>query len=260
MLSVGMKAEYLRRAKPFAALDAPGLAILAERAGERSASAGEVVVEEGEPGDTIYVVCEGHVEVARGEGTDEVVVATLGPGEFFGEMAPLSGRVRTATVRAAEETLLVFVRGKALQLLIQYAPDVAFALLGALSERLDAATDVIVDLVSTNPPLGRLAVVEGPDAGREFLLRRRHVTIGRATGSVIGDLHRYALHEPESAVAVEHAELLLEAGRTYLIPLTPEHQTRLNGTRIEATVELRPGDRIGIGTSEIRFDPTPTGD
>lgn len=260
VLTVEEKAAYLKRARPFAVLDAASLHGLAERAGERDLEAGEVAVEEGEPGDTLYVVCEGRVEVAKTDGDDLVVLASLGPGQFFGEMAPLSGRARAATVRAAVPSRIVFVRGKALRLLIQQSPDVAFAILGDMAERLDAATEVIVDFVSASPTVALLAVEAGPDEGRVFLIRRRRVTLGRATGSVIGDLYRCALHEDEEAVAIDHARIVLEGDRYYLIPLGGELATCLNATPTAETVELRSGDRIGLGGSVLRFETAPEGD
>ena len=69
--------------------------------------AGEVVFRAGEPGDALYIVAAGKVEVlAGGEGADIAShsIAQLKDGETFGEMALLAGGVRTATVRAVENT------------------------------------------------------------------------------------------------------------------------------------------------------------
>lgn len=64
-------------------------------------SAGDAMVVQGQPGDRFYVLMDGRAEVARREADgDETVVAELGVGDFFGEMALLDGRERSATVRA----------------------------------------------------------------------------------------------------------------------------------------------------------------
>ena len=66
----------------------------------RSFEPGAIVVEEGGPGDSMYVVARGFLDVAMGKGDKELHLAVLGPGDFFGESALLSGKSRTATIRA----------------------------------------------------------------------------------------------------------------------------------------------------------------
>lgn len=72
-----------------------------------SFGAGDVIVEQGSHGDHIYWVETGLVEVfGTGDEGGEVVLARLGPGRYFGELAPLLGTPRTASVRAVETTTL----------------------------------------------------------------------------------------------------------------------------------------------------------
>ena len=63
---------------------------------------GEEVFRQGDIGDRIYIIASGHAEVARGENGLEAVLARLGPGEYFGEMALLNRTTRNATVRCLE--------------------------------------------------------------------------------------------------------------------------------------------------------------
>ena len=58
-----------------------------------------MVFQAGDPGDALYLIVSGEVEVIDEDGPREHVVAVLGPGEFFGEMALLGEPRRTATVR-----------------------------------------------------------------------------------------------------------------------------------------------------------------
>ena len=73
---------------------------------ERRVTAGEIVFRTGDPGDALYVVAEGKVEVLDGDGR---VLAALGEGQAFGEMALLSSGTRTATVRAQTDALLLAI-------------------------------------------------------------------------------------------------------------------------------------------------------
>jgi len=70
---------------------------------------GEVVFHQGDVGDCVYVIRKGACDVLRMNGEQEHLLATLGPGEYFGEMAVLSGHGRNATVRAqtAMDVLLI---------------------------------------------------------------------------------------------------------------------------------------------------------
>jgi NADH dehydrogenase len=66
---------------------------------------GEAIITQGEIGDRFYIIEKGRVEVARvSNGGPEVRLATLGPGEYFGEVALMRDLARTATVRALEPT------------------------------------------------------------------------------------------------------------------------------------------------------------
>lgn len=64
-------------------------------------AAGEVIVTEGAPANTVYWIEEGEVEVVRDNDEGQAVVTTLGPGRYFGELASLLATARTASVRAA---------------------------------------------------------------------------------------------------------------------------------------------------------------
>jgi uncharacterized protein YhbP (UPF0306 family) len=74
----------------------------------RTADPGEVIVREGAPADKFFIVVEGEVEIRRADGAgDGEVMSTLGPGHFFGEIAIMRDRPRSATVRATAPTTLL---------------------------------------------------------------------------------------------------------------------------------------------------------
>jgi len=76
--------------------------------GRRELAADDVLFKQGDPGDLVYVVESGTIEVARERvGAEPEVVARYGPGSYFGELAPLYGLRRSATARAVEPTTVV---------------------------------------------------------------------------------------------------------------------------------------------------------
>src|SRR3989339_219887 len=160
MLSVADKSACLARGV-FARLDPASLRALAERMGEREFTAGQPVFLEGEPGDEIFVVASGAVEVLRGGR----VIAALGTGELIGEMAVLGKGVRTASGRARGAARLLFPRAKALPLLIQQIPEIAFAIFNALVERLDSTTELAFFLANPPAERGEVRVTAGDLAG-----------------------------------------------------------------------------------------------
>ena len=75
----------------------------------RSLAPGEILFHDGDIGDALYIVARGNVEVIERNPNGEQILAELGPGQTFGEMALLSGGPRTATTRAREATELLAI-------------------------------------------------------------------------------------------------------------------------------------------------------
>lgn len=92
---------------------------------------GEKLIEKGEHGDTMYIVCGGNVKVHDGD----LILAHLGKGHAFGEMAALDGEVRTASITAIEETQLIQLNRDDLFSLIEKEPQVAKSLIHFLCQR-----------------------------------------------------------------------------------------------------------------------------
>jgi signal transduction histidine kinase len=102
---------------------------------ERKFPAGQEIFQEGAPGDGVYFVKDGLVEISAGQG-DRRVFTRLGTGEIFGEMSIIERRPRSATATAAADTEVYFLpRGEMLSF-IQRSPGLAFALLQQISHRL----------------------------------------------------------------------------------------------------------------------------
>src|SRR5262245_27938900 len=101
---------------------------------------GEQIIRQGDPGDLMYFIMRGQVEVDRrlGNGGPHFARLALEEGEFFGEMALLEQRPRTATVTALEPTECLAVNREQLNELLRASPDLAVSMLGVMSRRLRA--------------------------------------------------------------------------------------------------------------------------
>ena len=102
------KAEYwFRRVDLFEALDDNECALLSSAATKRHFRAGEVIIEQGARGSSMFLIVEGVVQVSvENDDSDEAVVGNLTIGEVFGEMSLLTGARRAATVMAKRPTVL----------------------------------------------------------------------------------------------------------------------------------------------------------
>jgi sigma-B regulation protein RsbU (phosphoserine phosphatase) len=104
--------------------------------------AGEVLFCECDPGESLYIILEGRLEVLLALGTpDERQLAVFGPGEFIGEMSLLiPGRARTASVRAVEAARLWMMTHHDFDDLLVRQPKLAYTIVQTLTKRLDATT------------------------------------------------------------------------------------------------------------------------
>ena len=112
----------------------------------RAFKPGEVIVEEGRTGNGLYVILSGRVEVVKGlaQGTPQVI-ANLGPGEPFGEMALLGEWKRTASVRAVEEAECIGMDRWVFLAYLEREPRIAIRLLQLLAQRLAEMDDRFVE-------------------------------------------------------------------------------------------------------------------
>ena len=102
---------------------------------ERQFAAGQVIFEEGAPGDGVYFVKSGLVEISAGKG-ERHVFSRLGPGEVFGEMSVIEHRPRSAAATAAENSEVFFLPRGEMLTFIQRSPGLSFSLLQQISHRL----------------------------------------------------------------------------------------------------------------------------
>jgi CRP-like cAMP-binding protein len=130
----------LRRTDVFGGLDDEALADLAERTLTRTYRRGQYIWYQGDPGETLLVVCGGRVKVVFGAETgDEAVLVTLGECAVLGELAVLDGSARSASVVAVEPTTaLLLGRATVLDVMARHRSvlDAMLRALGTLVRRL----------------------------------------------------------------------------------------------------------------------------
>jgi CRP-like cAMP-binding protein len=134
-------AEALASAVPkaplFSDLSSEAFVELVERCPLRHFASGERILQQDAPGEAFYVICEGQVAVRREEGGAVLQLAQLAEGDFFGEMALLSGAPRVASVDAlVDGTLVLEISTALLTELTRRHPGVATALKKFCRQRL----------------------------------------------------------------------------------------------------------------------------
>lgn len=161
-----MNDEVLRQAPLFSGLDEESAAALADSMTTRALSRGEVLFNEGDEGDQLYVVTSGKIKLGRTSNDGrENLLAILGPGQMFGELSFFDPGPRSATATAVTDVEMRALSHSALNPVLTSHSDVAMALLNQLAGRLRRTNEVVGDLVFSDVP-GRVAKALLDLAGR----------------------------------------------------------------------------------------------
>jgi CRP-like cAMP-binding protein len=97
---------------------------------------GEIIIRQGESGDSMYEIQDGEVEVIQEKDGREVRLAVLGKGDFFGEMAIFEREVRSATVRAKGKVRVLTIDKRTFLRKITEDPSIAFRIVERMSRRI----------------------------------------------------------------------------------------------------------------------------
>ena len=141
------KTSYLRRVPIFSMLEPKMLTSLADLTHSQHYHQGQMIFYRGDPGNAMYVLVAGSVELTLPSETGaEVLVARLRPGDHFGELAVLDGRSRWVTAVAAEPTqVLAIFRETLLEFLGQHA-EASLQIALSLCLRLRHVTELLSDM------------------------------------------------------------------------------------------------------------------
>jgi signal transduction histidine kinase len=136
--------DELRQIPLFADLSEEDLERLYRMAETVSIPAGQLVLSEGDPGDSLYVVLEGELEVTKRQGSQDVLLALYDPGQFFGEMALLEQAPRSASVRTVQESRLLVISQAAFQSLLSCGPAAPLRILHTVTSRLRSTESALI--------------------------------------------------------------------------------------------------------------------
>lgn len=245
MLSVEEKAAFLGGGI-FGNLDEDIRLTVARRMGQRELADGDPLFLQGEPGDEIFIIVEGQIEINMGEH----VVAVLEPGQVFGEMAVFGRGRRTAGARAKGTVQLLFLKNQAVRLLIQQVPDLAFEFFNVISDRLEEANHVSQFLAEPKVDHGTVEVIRGELAGQSFSINHKDAALGRSRGSV-ADVLRLALPVTGGDLMDRHARISISGNSVFIEPLDGE--VAVNGESIDDGMEVGPEDTVEVGGLSLRF-------
>src|SRR5256886_1137605 len=127
----------LKNNKLFSGMLAAELQALEQTAQLNTYKAGRNVFQEGDPGDGLYIIVEGKVQITCLVGQDQRrVLSRLGAGDFFGEMAVLDNQPRSATATAETDTQVYFILRDDLLKILARSPGVAVSLVKEFSLRM----------------------------------------------------------------------------------------------------------------------------
>jgi CRP/FNR family cyclic AMP-dependent transcriptional regulator len=143
MPRVAGNTEFLKRVSWFEDLDQRSLDAIANAAVEQSYAPGQEIVRQGDTGVGAFIIRSGKVDIVQDKDGKETKLATLGPGEVFGEMALLDEFPRSASARASEPTTLLGIQRWHFKGILESHPQLALALLPILTRRIRNAEGML---------------------------------------------------------------------------------------------------------------------
>lgn len=131
-----MSIELLRRLPLLAGLPEPDLEQLYAHARRLQLPAGHLLIQEGEPGDALYILLNGQLEVSKFAAAHDVKIDIRRPGEVVGEMSLLDNAPRAASVRALTESEVLMISKDMFERVLKANSTAALAILHTVTQRL----------------------------------------------------------------------------------------------------------------------------
>jgi len=156
-MAIATEVDLLQRVPLLAALTDADREVLARSASRRRYRRGEIIFQKDDPGNSLFIVARGNVRiyVPSAQGAD-LTLAVLGPGNFFGDLALLDGRPRSASAAALSDTNVVILERSDFVAVIQTRPKAVMSILAVIVSRLRETDEMASDLAFLDVG-GRLA-------------------------------------------------------------------------------------------------------
>jgi CRP/FNR family transcriptional regulator, cyclic AMP receptor protein len=146
-----MTLEALRSVPLFASLDDDAARELRSLLSDKRVPQNTRLFRQGDKGDAMYLIESGRVRISiRDEEEQEVILAELAQGDFFGEMSIIDGRQRSADAKVIEDAQLAILSREAFLSFVRSNADVALEMLSALTDRLRRTDELLRSRVSRN--------------------------------------------------------------------------------------------------------------
>jgi CRP/FNR family cyclic AMP-dependent transcriptional regulator len=146
-----MTLESLRSVPLFASLDDDAARDLRSLLSEKPVTQNTRLFRRGDTGDAMYLIESGRVRISiHDDDKQEVILAELAQGDFFGEMSIIDGRQRSADAQVIEDSRLAVLSRDAFLSFVRKKPDVALEMLSALTDRLRRTDELLRSRVSRN--------------------------------------------------------------------------------------------------------------
>jgi len=151
MHAMGVDPTFLAQISMFTQLDDDERGVLAQVMLERAVTVGETLFRAGEPGDAMFIVFTGKVDLfVKDKAGQKIVLHVAETGEFFGEVSLLDGGSRTASAQVSEAGVLYVLDREDLQELFRKRPDAALDMLAAMGRMMRKANSLLQARVSRN--------------------------------------------------------------------------------------------------------------
>jgi len=146
-----MNVETLRAVPLFESLDDDAADTICSMLTPEECEAGAVLFRAGDAGDSMYLIEDGKIQISMHSADGEdLILAVLGPGDFFGEMALIDGQPRSANAKVVEHTRMAVLTRDHFLSFLGSSPNVAVEMLTALSRRLRRTDELLRHLATRN--------------------------------------------------------------------------------------------------------------
>lgn len=242
---------------------------------------GDILFEEGDEGDTMFIVQSGQVAIRKRVATGEALLATMEKGDFFGEMSVLERQPRSAKAEMAEDGALIVINSETFGEMLKTNPEIAVRMLRKYSLRLRDMNRQLEELAAQQagspasssakdpratlgptPAAQPIAFFVSAATGASYPVIKNESLIGRFD-SVTGMRPDIDLSNEDQSrnISRRHARIVAKEGKFFLAEeIGAMNGTFINGKRLANGVltPLGDGDEITLCRLGLRFKlPTP---